>query len=201
MIDAIMARMGKMSFEELTEQARKAGGDAASSVDTVPPYILAPMFGSYFGGAHALHQVYKAGGWQAVNALYAKPPSSTEQLLHADVKLATNRDEPQKIVLPKGLLKKTWKPLSKLNTAGELGMQIYFRLWGVANGEVAAAGWDGDTWQSYAQGDKLCSVWSSIWDSPEDAAEFTSAAKAALAKRNVPGVVESKNSQCAIAPQ
>ena len=48
---------------------------------------------------------------------------------------------------------------------------------------AAAAGWDGDRYAVWANGDRDTIVWRSVWDSDEDAVEFATALQAREAGR------------------
>jgi hypothetical protein len=176
---------------------------ATASLDTIPLVIIQPMLDSYLRGALAVVDVYETGGWDAVNALYATPPDSTEQLLHPDTKLVPTRDVPQKVTL--ATLPGTTEVFS--NTMGELEWRIYFMLWNPtpaalatddpgakqrtaqiaavrkAN-EDAAAGWDGDRWSVVKdKDDNEVGLLATVWDSPKEAKEFEKAYKATIKAR------------------
>jgi hypothetical protein len=40
---------------------------------------------------------------------------------------------------------------------------------------AAAAGWGGDRWELWVRGSSTSILWSTVWDSPEDAREFAEA--------------------------
>ncbi len=48
---------------------------------------------------------------------------------------------------------------------------------------AATAGWDGDRQAVYGSGDAVCMAWASVWDSPEDAAEFAGTYGTVLGKK------------------
>lgn len=149
------------------------------SIDDLPPMIVGPLIDSYLKGALVAMTAYEAGGgWKGVDALYAKPPTSTEQVLHPDTKLVPKREEPKAVTLPK--LDGT-EILN--NVIGELQWSIYFQLWGLTEPE-AAKGWGGDRYavQKGADG-KLVGYLATTWDTPKDAQEFHDAYVKSLAAR------------------
>jgi hypothetical protein len=53
---------------------------AAQSSD-VPEGLSVPLMFQYSSGARFVGEAYRRGGWAAVNALYANPPQSTQQIM------------------------------------------------------------------------------------------------------------------------
>lgn len=167
---------GSMTWQQMVadsvEQAGKIEGiekEQAEAMAKIPPFILVPMLESYLGGASAISAVYAKGGWDAVTALYANPPTSTEQVLHPD-KLIGNRDEPRAVTLP-SLEKQYGKALID-ETLGELGWRVYLETWNVKNAHDAATGWDGDRLAVYKTPAGLVGMAALTFDSADDAKEF-----------------------------
>jgi len=123
------------------------------------------------------------GGWPGVDALYAKMPASTEQILHAD-KYAAG-EAPIAVALPTDLASRLgagWSvPL--LDTFGEYQLSIWLRENGAPAADVspAAAGWGGDRLAVMQGPDGAWAVaMDTEWDSEADAKEFEKAASAAV---------------------
>ena len=127
-------------------------------------------------------------GWDAVDAAYADPPVTTEQVLHPEKYLT--RDEPQIMALPPltATLGSGWR-LADDGTLGEFQMQVYLSQQLEREiADAAGAGWDGDRYAVYVNGDDEVLVVSTAWDSPADQDEFTAAyAKYAQSKYGQPG--------------
>ncbi|MEZ4367671.1 MAG: hypothetical protein R2939_15550 [Kofleriaceae bacterium] len=183
------------SFASLSsvEIGAMIGGDPAAmaAIASLPPYVLTPMFDSYMKGALAVLAVYIGGGWPAVDALYATPPASTEQMLHASTKLVCRREAPVPVIVPATAAGKGWTSLAD-GVAGELGVSIYGQVWQLPTPASLAAGWGGDRWRVFAKGDATLALWSTAWDSEADAAEFAAGMRASLATRKVDGDVRHK---------
>jgi hypothetical protein len=115
-------------------------------------------------------------GWEAVDAAYADPPQSTEQLLHMERYLWT-RDEPQMVSLPPltGTLVAGWT-LVENDTLGEFRLRLFLgQQLDLETTQAAADGWDGNRYALYARdGDNLL-VWSTVWDDAEECVEFVAA--------------------------
>ncbi len=169
-----MANMTVADYAEMMKQ--QAAGfssmdpDMKKSMETIgelPPIIIGPMIDSYMKGAIVAMRAFDAGGWKAVDALYAHPPSSTEQVLHPSTKLIGKREEPKKVTLPK-------LPGEELtqNVMGELQYQVYLQQWNVKNPD-ATAGWGGDRYAVMKEKDgRIVGYLATTWDSEKDAKEF-----------------------------
>lgn len=162
---------------------------ALTAVADLPPIVTVPMFEPYFKGAELISEVWAAGGWPAVDALYRRPPESTEQALHPADKLMARRDRPVKVTLegPTG-----WSPadarLQASEVIGELGWRTYFKTWHLDGAEEAAEGWGGDRYWSWAIGDRTVTVTATTWDTPADAERFCAGYETTLASRYPRGV-------------
>jgi hypothetical protein len=148
---------------------------AASGTLTLPPGIPAGLtrellFPYDYGLAFAT-TLYSDGGWEAINAAWANPPASSEQILHPEKYLAGEVGEVVTAHALSGDLTPVWEI-----TLGEYYTQELLRGLDVSVWRAAAAGWNGDRFMLYETPDGRV-AWSlaSRWDSPEDAAEFASA--------------------------
>lgn len=176
LIGSQIESMANMSVSDYAEMMKQQAGaftnmdeNMKKSMETIgelPPIIIGPMIDSYMKGAVVSMKAYDAGGWKAIDALYKKPPTSTEQVLHPQEKLITKRDEPKKVTLPK----LAGTELTQ-NTMGELQFQIYLQQWGVKNPD-ATAGWGGDRYAVMKDGDKVVGYLATTWDTDKDAKEF-----------------------------
>lgn len=139
-------------------------------------FVRAGEFPWRRGAAFALTQ-YRAG---RLDAAFAKPPVSTEQILH-----------PEKYEIRERPVHITAAPLTSLAPRKEARRdvmgELIWRLWfdshlSVAQATDAAAGWGGDRLVAYeSPGDSLPAVVSlSAWDSDYDANEAEAAARKVL---------------------
>jgi len=144
------------------------------------------------------------GGYRAVDAAFANPPASTEQVLHPE-KYAAG-EAPIEVTVPPGLavrLGEGWAEAAR-DTLGELVLRVWLREGGLeaAAARVAAAGWGGDRLVLFRGPEGQVAVaLLSEWDSPADAAEFADAAREAIAGLGLPAVVTelSRTSQVTLA--
>jgi hypothetical protein len=164
-----------MTDEELMDillQALSSDGDALSSM---PGEIASMVMFPYTEGASFVLTLYENGGWKAVNAAYADPPQSTEQILHPEKYLA--REEPANVSLPPlaDTLGGGWS-LVKTDTLGEHQLSLYLNLILSDTAAITASeGWDGDCYALYASGDDDVLVLATAWDSAAERDEFVKA--------------------------
>jgi hypothetical protein len=184
-----MQKMADTDLEEMKKQTREqsalfSGMDSdikksIDAMDDLPPAVLVPLMDSYTKGALVVWTAYEHGGWKAVDELYKHPPESTEQVLHPDTKLYPKREMPHRVTLPKPTDTEVTS-----NVMGELLWSVYFDLWVPGRGKDAAGGWAGDRYQVVKTKDgKLVGLIATLWDTPEDAQQFSDAYVASLAAR------------------
>ena len=158
----------------------------------MPPVLRRQLTFPYVDGQAFVATIKASGGWPAVDDAYSDPPDSTEQVLHPGAYAA--REAPIAVQLPdlEAALGEGWTSVLE-DTMGELTSQIWLEQ---ASGSTepdptpsalsAAAGWGGDRIASYdGPGASWAVAWQTAWDTPADAAEFRTAAAAAL--RGSPG--------------
>jgi hypothetical protein len=145
-------------------------------LDSMPAILKDPLLFPYTSGLTLALNAFADGGFGAVDALYAKPPDSTEQLLHAD-KLAL-REAPVSVAFPDDLATRLgdgWK-VSMQDTFGELQLGIILKEGGASSPLDAAAGWGGDRVALLEGPDgKVAVVLDTAWDTAADADEFATA--------------------------
>ena len=91
--DATSAMIDHMLLGTGQTRDRSAGRDASAqqtrglvelspSMAGVPTIVKRSVISPYVDGIELVHWARRQGGWAAVDALWAKPPTTTEQLLH-----------------------------------------------------------------------------------------------------------------------
>lgn len=147
----------------------------------IPAWMVEQLEFPYTTGATFVAQRYAQGGWPAVNAVFARPPSSTEQVMHAEKYDA--REQPVAVAAP-GLaatLGSGWTD-APADTLGEAFIGFWLQAVGVPAGQVtrAATGWGGDRLvaASGPAGGRAV-AWRMAWDSASDAQQFIAAYRAA----------------------
>ncbi len=149
-------------------------------LNEMPSVLREGLLFPYTAGVAFVSARYASGGWAAVNDLYAKPPASTEQVLHPE--LYASGEPVRPVPVPNDLAKRLgsgWSvPYS--DSLGELDLRVWLRDVGhvaSAAADAAAAGWGGDR-VLLASGPK--GSWAvavlTRWDTTADAAAFSTAA-------------------------
>lgn len=172
------SEMGEVFAAGLDPAALKAFNDA-------PPYLQQTALFPYQSGLVFVMRLIATGGYGAVDAAFADPPDSTEQILHPEKYLT--RETPVAVAMPKGVAKKLgpgWTEVGQ-DTMGEMLIGLWLKIAGVPalDAETAAAGWGGDRLALYRKADGTTAIGMiTTWDSDTHALEFYETARAALEK-------------------
>ena len=167
---------------------------ALEALQKAPPYIRETAIFPYQDGLSFVTASTATGGYEALDAVYDAPPSSTEQILHPEKYLV--REDPTSVALPEGLataLGAGWTVAGQ-DTLGELVLRIWLSLGGVPRAEAitAAAGWGGDRLVMLrGPNDAVAIGMITTWETAADAAEFQAAATTAVGAQSPAGVVAS----------
>jgi len=173
-----------MSPGDLLLLAQEANDPSQTAIlNAMPEDLKQTLLFPYESGLSWVSELHASGGWAAVNAAYARPPDSTEQILHAD-KWASH-EAPIAVTIPANLPAKLgagWTmPLT--DTLGELQLRIWLEQVGklpTSQAEQAAAGWGGDRVALVQKGSAFGVVVITRWDGATDATEFSTAAGTTL---------------------
>jgi hypothetical protein len=157
----------------LLQLQRELEGLDSTILDSAPPFIVSTLLFPYDEGATFVTALYDEGGWDLVNQAYANPPQSTEQILHPEKYLEGEAPIEVAVNDPLPALSPGWEIL-EVNTFGEYMTGLF-----LDSGEIrpstaleAAEGWGGDEYVVAAREDGTALVWSTEWDTEEDAEEF-----------------------------
>lgn len=154
-----------------------------------PRVIRESLTFPYDQGLRFVQSFRKEGwSWEEINTLYKNPPRSTEQILQPDKYLDGENPSALHFKRPPQWPDK-WPLLTK-GVMGEWGWRHYFLHYlEVAPARSAARGWAGDHYQVYLKNvpgkpspaPRL--LFSTLWDSPEEAQEFATSYALTLQKR------------------
>jgi hypothetical protein len=166
---------------------REAGRDSPV-MDAAPAAVVVTLLFPYTSGVVFVARLLDEGGWDAVDGAYGDMPASTEQILHPLKYL--ERDEPSLLTLPDptSALGADWRVVDE-DTLGELQTALLLANFDPGEGfngitgdialpesaRNAAAGWDGDRFALWEDGEREILVWRAVWDTPEDARAFSRA--------------------------
>jgi hypothetical protein len=152
-----------------------AGGFDSQRFRAAPALVREELSFPYVQGLRYVTELYRTGGWKAVDAAYIHPPASTEQILHPQ-RIDNIKDAPIQVTVPdlRGLLGENFQPAA----AGVLGehelLQYLSHYVDPEVARAAAEGWGGCSYALYDGGPGEPSAFAlvSVWDSEDDAVEF-----------------------------
>ena len=163
-------------------------------IDRAPLAVREAMMFPYSAGLGFVAALRRHHPWSKINAAFARPPRSTEQILHPERYLANDAPIPVALDAPAAL---PGFSIVDRTVWGELGYDLWLRSHGIdeRGAAEAAAGWGGDRMIVLARPSEhraalAVGIARSVWDSEADASEAAEAAGKALADSVVGGTVE-----------
>ncbi len=166
---------------ELDQAMAAPTGD---SLDRAPLAMRETMLFPYRAGFAFVAALRRRQPWSAVDAAFARPPRSTEQILHVAKYLADEKPIAIAASAPAAL---PGYAIASTTTWGELGFGVFLESHGVGQlvAHEAAAGWGGDRVIVLAKPDqhapeRAVGLARVEWDSEVDAVEAEEAAVRAL---------------------
>jgi hypothetical protein len=154
------------------------GAPGLFDVPGAPPVVRDQLVEPYLAGLAFARAVWARGGPGAMREAWAKPPESTEQVLHPEKYFAGESPRRVRPSVPA-------PPGSRLVSEGVLG-ELLLRTLVEEGGGPATEGWAGDSWRLWDVRGRTALAWRSEWETPRDAAEFHAALRARLARRGPP---------------
>jgi hypothetical protein len=184
MIEYMMREMGQKNDpwaddSIVNAMAAVTGLTGAAEFDKAPLFLKETLLFPYKEGLRLIAAERRLRPWTDVDAMFARPPVSTEQVMHPEKYRANERPVPvHQAALPS---LRGWKPIY-VNVLGELMFSVLLRQHGVAEpaAQRAAAGWGGDRLAVYESGDARVAIDVSTWDAEADAIEAMAALTEAL---------------------
>jgi hypothetical protein len=167
----VLRRIHDMTRDVPVEALLKNDGQSRALMAALP-ILRERLTFPYYGGMGFMGDMFRAGGYPLMNGVFARPPVSTEQVLHPSKYLEGE--------LPLPVRPPDAPPGYRVLSTERMGeLQTRVLLTGCA-GHVAAtraaAGWGGDAFRVLGAPDGgVAVVWSTRWDSADDAAEFHAA--------------------------
>jgi hypothetical protein len=188
MIEVMLSRQGiavPWSNPQITDAIEKAmavpGNDG---LDKAPVALREALIFPYRAGFTFVAALRRRQPWSAVDAAFARPPKSTEQIIHPERYFADDAPVPIEIDAPAAL---PGYSIAHATVWGELGFSLFLRSHGAdpLAAATAAEGWGGDRAIVLARtGDKrpqrAVAIARTEWDDEPDAIEAHEAAVKAL---------------------
>jgi len=189
MVELMLQRRGSIapwSDPDVTTALEKSMSvpGKGDSLDLAPLAVREAMMFPYQAGVSFVAALRRRQPWSAVDAAFAKPPKSTEHILHPERYQAGDQPIPVDIVPPASLA--TWH-IGQATVWGELGFTLFLRTHGVdsAQASIAGEGWGGDRVLSLMRPndqrpERGIGIARFEWDSEPDAIEAAEAAEKAF---------------------
>ncbi len=172
-----IAWMLRTQMRKGSEPAPDDGPDAKVSAELrrAPQYVRRLLVFPYVEGTLFAAALHGAGGTRLIDAAFAHPPRTTEQVLHPDKYVAgEGAIQVATPAVPDG-----WHVLES-GSLGELRTAVLLaQCLPRERADVAASGWGGDAWSVLANdGGQRAILWATVWDDEAAAARFEVAARA-----------------------
>jgi hypothetical protein len=141
--------------------------------DSAPGFMKEDFIFPYTYGLDFVREIHLEGGWAAVDAVYADPPLSTEQILHPE---RYPNDQPIKLGTPDlvTVLGEGWREIEH-NVLGEWYTRLTLEEYIDEDlSKTAAEGWGGDTYVALYHDEQQQAIFvlMTLWDRARDAEEF-----------------------------
>ena len=116
-----------------------------------PPFIKDALIFPYLGGLTFSAAVLKPTGWEGLPKIFAKPPVSTQQILHPALYTSGKVAAPVPLPSMEKALGSDWTKLED-NIMGEFGWkEVLKQFLGEPRAKPLSAAWDGDRYAVYEQ--------------------------------------------------
>ena len=114
-----------------------------------PPFLKDALIFPYLDGLNFSAAVLKPAGWSALSGVFAKPPVSTQQILHPALYRSGKASAPVALPAMDKALGSDWAKLED-NTMGEFGWrEVLKQFLGEEKAEHLSPAWDGDRYLVY----------------------------------------------------
>jgi hypothetical protein len=162
MLDAMFAPKGIRAPDLSDSVMDLQGALSTGAVQQVPAIIKRSVVAPYVDGLSFVNAVRRRGGWPAVDAVWQRLPTSTEQILHLEKYEAHEPPELLARLAPNagGPIRATYSDIY-----GEETLRILFEEWMPAHAaHDAASGWAGDRVTVFSDGKNTSVGWHIRYD-------------------------------------
>jgi hypothetical protein len=153
MVDYILLGSGHSLRDFPTLDPTMLAGDLADSptMKKAPPFLKDALVFPYLEGLTFSTAILRPAGWSGLPAVFAKPPASTQQILHPELYSAGKTAVPVTIPSIDKELGPGWTKLEE-NTMGEFGWkEILKQFLGEEKAKPTAAAWEADRYLVYEE--------------------------------------------------
>jgi len=182
-----------------SDDSSGSSSSSGSSGSSPPASLQYTLYFPYASGPGYVHDLLQRGGWDAVDAAWRDPPTTTTEIIHGEVPAVTD------VAVDRDAATNGWRTYPNVGVDGTdtLGeASLFMGLWwqsarydaGVVPTDIrandgyrtfrydapASAGWAGDAVLPYRNGDADGFVWKTAWEANTDAGDFAAGYVAAL---------------------
>jgi hypothetical protein len=116
-----------------------------------PPFLRDALIFPYLDGLTFSAAVLKPAGWEGLSAIFAKPPVSTQQIMHPALYASGKVPAPFSLPSMEKALGADWAKLDE-NVLGEFGWkEVLKQFLDEPRAKALSAAWDGDRYAVYEQ--------------------------------------------------
>ncbi len=171
------AYLRSLPADERARARKEERAQAGKIPDNVPPVVQFAIGFPYVYGPELVSALLRAGGNARLDAAYAKPPASTEQVIYPRRYL--DDDKPVPVPVPRAD--------GAAFDDGEIGQFFLFLMLrselSDSAARVAADGWGGDRYVAWRDGERTCVRMDFVMDNPSENAELVRALREWANKR------------------
>lgn len=149
------------------QEALRDMGTGGQALASAPQYLRASLFFPYERGVAFVLELYRDGGFGAVDAAFADPPTTSEQILHPQKYLAGEDADGIRVARRPG---PGWERDARY-PLGEFDLQQLLLAVGPAQADVASQGWGGGEVRSWTRNSDTAVGIALSFDSAQDAHE------------------------------
>lgn len=158
MTDIMLAKIARgktaLDVDEDDFEEQLLGGMNQGPSAKAPHVLRTSLAAPYIEGTRFVHAVRRQAGWKGVDAVWARPPVTTEQILHLDK--WQKSEGPLNVPIPTFATLGAGFKVDIPDTSGELGIRLAFAEWmGEDRAKEAAADWGGDRGTLYLRGSEV----------------------------------------------
>ena len=181
----IAGRMDDQVLDQFVKHIPDMEKEFAEKTRDVPLGVREPFIFQYMYGARFVAEAWHRDGWSGVDALYAHPPLSSQQIMNPWMYFDRSSPRPEVHLAGYEKVLKDWKP-AEVSSFGELLLRVLIEsTLGKDSSYVALANaWGGDSNVILTSGKSVTDLWMVAFTNDESAETFADAYGSALDKIN-----------------
>ncbi|GAC1663025.1 MAG: hypothetical protein NVS9B4_17340 [Candidatus Acidiferrum sp.] len=153
MVDYLLLGTGR-ALKDLPEFDPSALiGDVGNTplIEKAPPFLKDTLVFPYIAGLNFSAEILKPTGWGGLSGIFAKPPVSTQQIMHPELYRSGKSPAPVSLPMIDSIIGADWAKLDD-NVMGEFGWkEVLKQFLGEARAQNLSSAWDGDRYLVYEQ--------------------------------------------------